>query len=275
MSTNEHEATEAQHEETSAETNETAEPKRRDRSTIAFPYHDLDEAIGIVKGIYAIGGTTCEWDQLAAMLKMSAKGGGFRTRMLAARMFGVLDYSTGTITLTNTGSRLCDPQQEKAARVEAFMNVPLYSAVHQQFKGGTLPPVSGLESTMMTLGVASKQKGRARQVFHRSATQAGFFAFGSDRLVEPNIKANHDGKSDHRDEDVDGREDSDERKDKSERHPLIEGLIRTLPQAEKQWTLEERRKWLQAAANIFDLIFTDTDEDKGTLKIIVETNSAN
>ena len=258
---------EQQYEEANKETTGSLESKRRDRSTIAFPYHDLDDAVKTVKGVHKVGGAVCEWDQLAATLGMSAKGGSFRTRMLAAKTFGVLDYSAWTVTLTDLGSRLCDPQQEKAARVQAFLHVPLYSAVHQQFKGGTLPPSSGLESTIMALGVASKQKARARQVFQRSAAQAGFFEFGADRLVEPNVNGKNEGDDDH--------EKPAKANHQAERHPLIEGLIATLPQAETRWTLEERRKWLQAAANIFDLIFTDDEENKANLDIKVETNSAN
>jgi hypothetical protein len=49
------------------------------------------------------------------------------------------------------------------------------------------------------------------------------------------------------------------------RHPFIEGLLRTLPDpdTEKQWPLEKRIKWLQTAANIFDLIY----EGEGGIKV--------
>ena len=48
-----------------------------------------------------------------------------------------------------------------------------------------LPPAAALEREMGQLGVASKQTGKARQAFERSAEQAGFFAHGADRLVMP------------------------------------------------------------------------------------------
>jgi len=41
-----------------------------------------------------------------------------------------------------------------------------------------LPPAAGLETAMVALGVTPKQKDTARQVFQRSATEAGFFAYG-------------------------------------------------------------------------------------------------
>jgi hypothetical protein len=42
-------------------------------------------------------------------------------------------------------------------------------------------------------------------------------------------------------------------------HPLVQGLLSTLPDPDvgERWTLEMRVKWLQTAANIFDLIYTN------------------
>ena len=57
-------------------------------------------------------------------------------------------------------------------------------------------------------------------------------------------------------------------------HPFIEGLIKTLPKPETEWPIEARRKWLQAASNIFDLIYEDSDANKGSLKIEVQKDSA-
>ena len=39
------------------------------------------------------------------------------------------------------------------------------------------------------------------------------------------------------------------------RHPFIEGLLKTLPEPETEWKTADRVKWLQTAANIFDLIY--------------------
>jgi hypothetical protein len=41
------------------------------------------------------------------------------------------------------------------------------------------------------------------------------------------------------------------------RHPFIEGLLKTLPDpdSDEEWPLDKRVKWLQTAANIFDLIY--------------------
>ena len=39
------------------------------------------------------------------------------------------------------------------------------------------------------------------------------------------------------------------------RHPFIEGLLQTLPPPHTDWAATDRAKWLQTAANIFDLIY--------------------
>ena len=253
---------------------------KRDRSTIEFPYGNLDDAVEIAKGVNQVGGSSCEWDQLAAKFNQVSTGGGCRLRLLTAKVFGLVRYSQGKVTLTPLGSKLCDPKQEKAAKAEAFLAVPLYRAVYDKFKGGSLPPLTGLEAEMVTLGVAKKQTGKARQVFQRSAMQAGFFWSGQDRLVMPATgNGGHtqiDGhvpeeKKKHKHDDGDGGDDGG-----NMRHPLIEGLIKTLkklPPEDQQWPIEARKKWLQTAANIFDLVYSG--EDSSSLKIEIQKDSAN
>jgi hypothetical protein len=43
-------------------------------------------------------------------------------------------------------------------------------------------------------------------------------------------------------------------------HPFIEGLLKELPPVKSAWASGDRAKWLQAAAQIFDLIYTSGDE---------------
>lgn len=165
----------------------TASAEARGKSTIEFPYLDLQNATEIAEGVHAVGGSSCDWDQLAAHLKKAAQGGGFRLRMICAKQFGFVNYDRGRITLTSLGLRAIDAQQRRAALVDAFLTIPLYKAIFDKFRGTTLPPVAGLEREMQTLGVAAKQTDKARQAFARSAKYAGFFDFGSDRLVTPKL----------------------------------------------------------------------------------------
>ncbi len=249
----------------------------RERSTIGFPYLDLDDAVTFAKGVHTVGGSSCQWDQLAGHFQQAANGGGFRLRALTAKMYGLLTYDRGTVTLTQLGTRICDPDQEKAARVDSFLTVPLYKALYEQFKGATLPPTSGLVGAMVTLGVGPKVKEKARQVFQRSAKQAGFFEFGNSRLVAPSIKASSRTEVlEERDEEEEEPKEPKRKHEQPEtkRHPLIEGLLKELPEPQAEWTTEDRKKWLEMASTIFNVIYKDSDDSRGSLKVVVEKNSA-
>lgn len=164
------------------------ESPKRERSSIEFPYGDLDDAIKLSKAVREVGGQSCTLDQLAAHQKQSANSGAFRLRTSYPRIFGLAETERGSIRLTDLGMRAVDPSQEDRARVEAFLFVPLYKAIYEKYKGYTLPPAAALEREMANLGVSSKQTDKARQVFDRSAHQAGFYWSGGDRLVIPAIK---------------------------------------------------------------------------------------
>jgi hypothetical protein len=56
--------------------------------------------------------------------------------------------------------------------------------------------------------------------------------------------------------------------------PLIQGLFSKLPEPETEWPLAARQKWLQTAANIFDLMYAPTQPDAGELSVRVERNAA-
>lgn len=255
----------------STSTEQNASESKRDRSTIEFPYLDLDDAVEIAKGVHTVGGTSCQVEQLAAQLGQAANGGGFRSRIIAAKVYGVVTSERGTVTLTELGMKICDAQQEKSARVDAFLTVPLYRAVYEKFKGSQLPPVSGLEAEMVAMGVAPKQKEKARQVFQRSAKEAGFFDYGAERLVLPSLKGAATPKTDPL---PNGGQVSppDQRKqreanEQEAHHPFIQGLLQKLPKPDSEWDIESRKKWLQTAANIFDLMYTSSDGSSITVTV--------
>jgi hypothetical protein len=125
---------------------------------------------------------------------------------------------------------------------------------------------------MAGLGVSSKQTGKARQVFERSAKQAGFFWAGLDRLTLPIAKTAPDTRP------IDDKpsppppprdESSGSGGNGGDYHPFIEGLLKTLPKTGSKWALRDRAKWLKLAGNAFDLIY-ETDED-GAIAIKVIT----
>lgn len=237
----------------------------RDRSTIRFPYLDLDNAIEIAKAVHTLRGYSCEWEQLGAKFGVSAKGAGFHMRVQTAKIFGLVSYDRSTVTLTEIGIRATNAQQEKAARVDAFLTVPLYRQIYEQFKENPFPGVTAIESFMVGIGVANKVKEKARQVFERSAKQAGFFDQSPDRMAMPFSTAGGRRAGDKEDPQQGSNGAALSRAGSAagtQLPPIIEGLLNTLPPAGSCWEMENRAKWLQAAVNIFDLIYTTSDPSK-------------
>lgn len=236
------------------------------QSTIEFPYGDLDDAVGIVQAISANAGSGCTTAQLAAYLNSkSVDGGAFRLKIATARIFGLIETDRGSITLTTLGHQILDPSQRSAATAAAFLTVPLYREIFKKYEGYALPKDIGLENDFVTLGVAPKQKAKARQAFQRSAESAGFFAHGKDRLVTPAAlpptRPIEDG--------VKPDETSSERESHSRSGSgsgsgtpslptLIQGLIEKLPPEGHEWSEAEQDQWLSVAKAVFGLVYPTT-----------------
>lgn len=157
----------------------------RGRSTIAFPYYDLKQSERLAVQVWSNAGR-CKPEQLAAWLgHRTLNSGAFRNRVSSAALLGLVVSSRNQVALTELGRRIVDPAQVRRARVEAFLSVPLYRRIFEDHKGRRLPPSMLLQQQMVQLGVTSTQVQAARQVFLRSAEQAGFLEVSDDRLVEP------------------------------------------------------------------------------------------
>lgn len=164
---------------------EARPPAKRIRSTVAFPYADLAEAEKAVGHVAGSEGS-CLPEQLAAWLGHSKlNSGAFRNKVAAGKLFGVLEGSRRSISLTELGGRLTERRALPQARVEAFLAVPLYRALFESYRGNQMPGVMRLELDMLRHGVSRTQVKGARQVFSRSAEQAGLFDSGSSQMVLP------------------------------------------------------------------------------------------
>ncbi|CAN5819864.1 hypothetical protein BH23ACT12_BH23ACT12_02060 [soil metagenome] len=170
---------------TAVGSSEAPPPPRRTKSAIPFPYSGLAEAEKAVKHVAGSGGV-CLPEQLAAWLGHSKlNSGAFRNKVAAGKLFGALKASRNSIALTELGRRLADGQDLQQARVEAFLAVPLYRMLFQSHRGKKMPGPMGLELEMLKLGVSRKQVKAARQVFVRSAEQAGMFDAERTQMVLP------------------------------------------------------------------------------------------
>jgi hypothetical protein len=167
---------------------QASESRGMDRSTIEFPYLDLDAAIDVAQAVYGRAGLgTCEIDELAAQMQQVVSGS-FRLKTATAKTFGLIEKEGRSgIKLSALGQQAIQTDTTAEARVQAFLAVPLYKAVFDRYRGHLLPPAKALEREMAAFGVAPKQVDKARQAFERSARQAGFFAQGDDRLVQPRL----------------------------------------------------------------------------------------
>lgn len=269
------------------EQEQTPEPaqEKREKSKIQFAYLDLDDAVAIASGVHEAGGTSCPLDRLAGQLGVKADTGSFRLRVSTAKLFGFITISGNIVTLTDLGIRVCDPQQKPVALGEAFIKVPLYRQIYDQFKGGILPNQTGLEAAMVQLGVASKQSTVARQVFTRSAQQAGYFQYGNNRLVSPrgvtigSAPALETGMpptvppSDTSTDKFSKNGSGSDGGDGGSKHPFIQGLLRELPEEREKWPMEKRVKWLRMASGAFDMMYEDDSDTRIEITLRKETVS--
>jgi hypothetical protein len=251
---------------------QAADKSKRIISSIDFPYSDLDSAVDLVRTIHTRAGMSCETEQLAGWMDQSASGGTFRSRTSAAKMFGLTQSERGQIGLSPLGLDILDGAKERAARVTAFLNVPLYSAMYEQYKGYSLPPPPAIQRQMVTLGVSAKQADRARQVFTKSAMQANFIDPGSGRFIKPSVgavepspppKSENEGRTGNGgggpiDLDLD---------------PLLIELLKKIPSTEDGWPSAKRLRWFRTFAMNVSEIY-DTEGEPVELKIEMETHAS-
>lgn len=242
----------------------------RERSTIEFPYVPLEAGLEVARAIYArCGFGSCDQDELAVEMGQTLSGA-FRQKTGAAKTFGLVEKDgRSAFRLTDLGKRIVAPETERAAKVDAFLAVPLYQQVYEKFRGHNLPPLKALEREMATLGVGNKQTDRARQAFERSAHYAGFFDSGSDRLVRPRLDGGTPQKPDEqRPPPVDtggempiGGGGGDDGAPPNKLDPIIRGLVDKLPPSGAIWPKSKRKLWLQILENSLEFVYENDDKD--------------
>ncbi len=241
--------------------------RKRFRSEIEFPYADLEGAVELAQTIHDKAGSSAEVDELAAWMGQSSSGGTFRSRLGAARMFGLIETGQGQATLTQAGRDALDGSgKERAARADAFLNVELYRAMYDRYKGNALPPPPAIERQMEQLGVSPKQKERARQTFTKSAQYAAFIDSATGRFVKPGIAPKGDvppspPPRDERGGGNGGGEDSALNLD-----PLLIALLKKIPPTGDDWPAPQRVRWFKTFAMNVSQIY-DGDNEPVEMKI--------
>jgi len=261
-------------------TNDTSaeeQARSRERSTIRFPYNDLNDAIAVARTLHDKRGGQCSSDELAAELGHTTTSGRFRIRLAGTQLYGLISLSKQRVSLTPLGGRVIDPRTEAAARVDGFLNVPLYDAMYKGCHGRPLPGATGLEAMMRDIGVATNQATRVRQVFMRAAEQAGFFTTGHDRLVKPAVSGMM--------EEVSGGSDPEHAPDKQSEggsplaDPILHGLLtRMLPAEGKPFSAHDRRLFFTALAVNLDVIYGEPEDgslDPSQVAALIKLNTEN
>jgi hypothetical protein len=242
---------------------------------MTFPYSPLNDAIALAKAVWDTGGTKSLLERLPGRLgHESVRSGAFRNKLGAARLFGLIQTKKVEVSLTPLGERIVDPKHSARARVEAFLAPALFKQIYERHRMALLPGPEALEQEMVDLGIAPKQAERARQVFQRSALQAGFFNEGKDRLVEPHV----DDVAEEPTIDEPGTDSGDsERRGGGDqglqgKPAVIDALFRMLPDEGEPFPEETREKWKQALAVNLDLAYANAGE--GSPRWVVTTSSS-
>lgn len=240
-----------------AEGSAPVEERKRFRSEIEFPYADLENAIELAETVHSRAGNSCDLSELAAWMDQSVTGGTFRTRVSAARIFGLLETGQGRATLTQLGRDVLDGSgKERAARCDAFLNAELFRAMYEQVRGNVLPPAAAIERQMEGLGVSPKQKERARQTFMKSAVFAGFIDPPTGRFIRPGTGGTEAGDKPPKDNHGGGGGGDPPTVD-----PIIKGLLARLPKSGDVWPEPDRKLWLQLLEGSFKLIYKENTKE--------------
>jgi len=248
-----------------------AEGQKREKGQVAYPWYDLETAIATARAIVEGGGLPMTREQLAGALRIAPAGGNFILKTSAARMFGLIELVQSKFQLTQLGYLVLgkDEAKAKAARSEAFLSVPLYRRVYDEFRGKPLPPRPvGLETAFVQFGVPTKSRKIARQVFERSARQGGFFNVDPDRLIEPIIGPAGSAEQ----QPMETTPEPSSRPSTGgnsqatpavsfELDELIRGMLRRLPKSDETWTAERKAKWLRTLSQNLDYVY-ELEDDK-------------
>jgi hypothetical protein len=246
------------------------------KSKVVYPYWDLDSSIEVARAVRDQGGGVCNGDQLAVFLKYASKGSGtFFSRIQAARLFGLVSFEDSNYAPTERADAILSPvmpEDEARARLDAFLDIPLFSGVFGELEGKNLPPEVGLKNLLKTrYGIVENRVGPALRILMDSAEQAGLFKTTGDRtkMIRPVVGASRvvETKPPETQDRIDrprtgGGGGSGGDGAPPGIHSAIVGLLRELPPAGSDWPNAKKQRFLSAFQAILDVVYRDTEEPK-------------
>jgi hypothetical protein len=249
------------------------------RSGITSPYFDLAASIAVAKIIQQQGAGTSSSQQLAHWLGYkSTNSGTYATRLSAAtKHFGLIENSGDTFVITERAKIILaavTPEDAITARIEAFLAVPLFARVYEQFRDSQFPPEVGLKNLFLnTYKILPDRVAQAVRVFLNSAEQAGFFSSNGDRsrLIKPPVKQKAQARTEWTTalDTVPSQgamvasaqqKAGDKNRESANVDPAVTGLLRKLPMPGKPWTSAEQTRFLTAFTHIIQFLYPPEDD---------------
>ena len=244
--------------------------KRRAKSGVRFPYNNLDESVAVAKVIHERAGGGCDLAQLATLLNYSGvRNGAFRTRLSAAKMFGVVEEADEQdLKVSTRGLAIIAPISKAravTAKVEAFMAVELFKKVFDRFNGTTLPTTVGLKNLLTTeYQVVPDRVVPTVRIMLDSAEQAGLFSAAGNRtrMVMPLAESPPPSASPVPEQPEvvrQGGHGGDGGGDGINIDPAILGLLKRLPPGGTPLSDKKRKALIEAFTATVNFIYPDAD----------------
>jgi hypothetical protein len=150
------------------------------RSETRFPAYSLLDALKVAEVIHKRAGGRATVEHITSYLGYrSANNGSYLGRMSAARSFGWIEKHGDQYAPSGLALLVLTPVYDvdaKKALVDAFLNVPLYKRIYDDFRNKELPPAFGMKNALRNVyGVLPTRVELAYKVLIDSAEQAGFF----------------------------------------------------------------------------------------------------
>jgi len=249
------------------------EKRGRSVSGIASPYWDNDASLKVADIIQNVGGGSCAADFLVSKLGYkSIQSGTYLTRVAAARMFGYVSTAQGKFVVTERALSALQPvmpEDSINAKADAFLSVPLFAKLYEDFRGRTLPPEVGLRNLFLnSYRILPDRIPDALRVFMNSAAQCGFFDSGRDRLIRPATnsaaaapQAPPESPTAPQQQEPSAPPDKPRWRDGGGDgggggiHSALIGLLRELPKPGESWTTTEQDQFLNAFTGLVKFIF--------------------
>lgn len=243
------------------------------RGMFNAPYFDLGASIKVAEEIYNKGGGACTGDQLANWLNYkSMRSGTYLTRVSSAnKHFGLITQDSDNFVVTDRAKKILAPVMPEDAtqgKVEAFLAVPLFSKVYEQFRGSQIPHEVGLKNLFEnSYKLPSDRAAPTVRIFLNSADEAGLLTADRTRLVrpanvaiaqKPKAQEDHPSHSEQPPEKPKGGGGGDGPRGI---HEAISGLLRYLPPPGTPWSAQKKETFLKAFTAAIELIYPEEGKE--------------